>query len=367
MATRVALITPPLDASGGIGRLMSYVAAASESDEVTIRLLDTRGRSVHPVLSIFPLLRAWLALLWLGLTRRVDVAHINVSSHGSSVRKPVMLWTCRLLRIPAILHLHASEYQEFFAGLPSPAKLLLRRTFAAADAVLVLGRSYREYVCGELAVPAEKVTVLLNGSPGPDAAPKLHARGSGPLRILFLGRLGNRKGVPELLRALADSRVRAAAWSATLAGDGEIEQYRSQVAALGLEERVSFPGWVDADRTRRLLLESHLLVLPSRAEGLPMSVIEAFAYAVPVVSTSVGAIADIVEHDVNGIIVPAGDSIALADAILTLLNDEPLRLRLARSARRTWEERLNISSYAQDLTSCWQLAATNALGEPASA
>lgn len=357
MAKRIALITPPLDSSGGIGRLMSYVLALLPLTEAKIHVLDPRGRSQRPILSVFPLVRAWVTLVALGLARRVDVAHINMSSHGSSVRKPIMLWTCRMLRIPVILHLHASEYPEFFSTLPSLAKRFLRRTFAAADVVLVLGSHYREYVCNELAVPACKVKVLLNGSPGPDCAP-MRTRRSEPLKILFLGRLGERKGVPELLAALADRRLTAVQWLATLAGDGDVAHYRAQASALGLGERVRFPGWVSTPQANRLLLESDVLVLPSRAEGLPMSVIEAFAYGVPVVSTAVGAIGDVVEHGVNGLLIPVGDSTPLANALLMLLDDDSLRRRLACNARRTWENELDIASYAQKLTSYWQTTST---------
>lgn len=358
MAMRVVLITPPLDSSGGIGRLMSYVIAATPAEEIAIRHLDPRGRSLRPICSIFPLVRAWLELVLLGLARSVDVAHINVSSHGSSIRKPVMLWTCRLFRIPVVLHLHASQYPEFFDALPQLAKAFLRRTFSAADLVLVLGRRWQHYVCRELAVPTEKVAVLLNASPGPGVIQAQLARGSDPLRILFLGRLGRRKGVPEILQALADSRVRHEPWTAVLAGDGDIAFYRSEAERLGLDDRVRFSGWVDAADAHDLLVDTDLLLLPSHAEGLPMSLIEAFAHGVPVISTPVGAIPDILEGGVNGLLVQSGSSAQLADALLTLIDDEPLRLTLAQNARRTWEERLDIASYARELARCWSRAST---------
>ncbi len=355
MPTRVALITPPLDSSGGIGRLMTYVVTSMSADDIVIRVLDPRGHSKRPILSVFALIRAWIELLLMALSGRVDIAHINVSSHGSSIRKPVMLWTCRLFRIPTILHLHASEYPEFFTPLPHIAKRFLRHTFSSADVVLVLGFAWRDYVCAELQVPAQKVRVLLNAAPGPMSREPLQPRGLHPLRILFLGRLGARKGVPDLLRALADPRFRGESWTVTLAGDGDVESYRTEADGLGIADRVTFSGWVDAGETRQMLIDSHLLVLPSHAEGLPMSLIEAFAHSVPVVTTPVGSIPDIVESYVNGLLVEPGNSAQLANAILTLMRDEPLRLKLAENARRTWEERLDIASYSRDLSRYWHL------------
>src|SRR5438046_966010 len=136
---RLALITPPLDASGGIGRLTGHVVADLASADVEITLLDPRGRSERPLLSILPLAQACARLLFLGARRRIDVAHVNIAARGSSVRKPVIVWTCRLARIPVVLHLHGGRYEEFFQRLPRPAKAFLRATFRRAHTVIVLG------------------------------------------------------------------------------------------------------------------------------------------------------------------------------------------------------------------------------------
>lgn len=92
-----------------------------------------------------------------------------------------------------------------------------------------------------------------------------------------------------------------------------------------------------------------------------MSVIEAFAHGVPVVSTPVGAIPDIVTHGVNGFLVQPGNSGQLADALLKVLESEPQRLRLAQNARRTWEAHLDIASYSRELASCWHRVSAGAL------
>jgi glycosyltransferase involved in cell wall biosynthesis len=333
--------------------MMSYIVPSMPSENVEIRLLDTRGRSPKPAMSIFPLVRSWLQLVFLALARKIDVAHINMSSHGSTVRKTAMLWTCRLLRIPTVLHLHSGFYPDFLARSPTIVKALLRRTFSTADVVIVLGSVWQDFVHSELKVPTERIAVLPNGSPGPTSLGAPLARNGAPLKMLFLGRMGRRKGVPEILKALASAHLRDKLWTARLVGDGDLATYRSQAESLGISDRVIFSEWVDTARTQQLLAESDLLLLPSRNEGLPMSVIEAFAYGLSVVSTPVGAIPDILEDGVNGLLVQPGDSAQLADAILTILQDEPLRLRLAESARRTWEEQLDIATYAPKLALCW--------------
>jgi glycosyltransferase involved in cell wall biosynthesis len=350
----VALVTPPLDSSGGIGRLMSYVVATVPSSDYDIVLLDSRGHGRHPALSIFSLTWVLVSLVGMKAMRRVDLAHINMAERGSSVRKIAVGGVCRLLRIPFVLHLHASEFQAFFDPLPTPLKALVRCTFSNADLVLVLGQAWRDYLCDDVGLPRNRVSILLNAAPGPSGPAQLKAKVGDPLNLLFLGRLGIRKGVPELLTALSDHRLRNERWVATLAGDGDVNLYRKEAQRLDLADRLTFPGWVSMAETQELLRQSDVLVLPSHAEGLPMSVIEAFANSVPVVSTRVGALPDVIENGVNGLLIEPGNSGELLNALMTLLHDDNFRMTLAKNARRTWERHLDMATYTTTLTSNWR-------------
>src|SRR5690606_27648404 len=107
--------------------------------------------------------------------------------------------------------------------------------------------------------------------------------------LLFLGRLGPRKGVPDLLAALAGPRMHALNWRALLAGDGPLDSYRAEVRAKGLAGHVDILGWQSASQTAALCRSADILVLPSHAEGLAMAVIEGLAHGLAVVTTPVGA------------------------------------------------------------------------------
>lgn len=333
---------------------MSYALPGLSTAGFEIAVLDSRGHSKNPALSIFPLMRSLLSLIYMRLRFGLDLVHINMAENGSVLRKSTVLWLSHLLGIPVVLHLHASDFATFFESLPNLGKWAVKKTFSAADQVLVLGGVWRDYVCEELGVPAGSVSILLNAAPGPDAiAPQ---KGHRELRILFLGRLGRRKGVPELIDALSDPRLANEDWSATLAGDGEVSKYREEVSKRGLAARIDLPGWVSADASHALLEDASVLVLPSHAEGLPISVIEALAFGLPVVTTPVGAIPDVIENGVNGLLVDAGSSAQIADALLALLGAPELRARLAASSRTTWEARLTIDYYVRALASVWQAA-----------
>jgi glycosyltransferase involved in cell wall biosynthesis len=353
---RVVVVGPPLDASGGIGRLMSAVFEALPAGEVDVRVLDTRGHRPSPWSSWTRLLSCCCTLIWLAVRGEADVLHVNVSSHGSALRKGVIVRTCRMLRLPVVLHLHASSFPEFFDRLPRWAQRWVRRTFTQAAVVVVLGGSWEDYAHRVLGVPQERLVVLANATPGA-ARPAAPRHPGEALHLVFLGRLGSRKGLPELLTALADPRLADRAWRATVAGDGDVDGYRERAAELGLEHRITFPGWVGSEVVGQLLHTAHVLVLPSHAEGLPMSVVEAFATGVPVVTTAVGGLEETVIHGQNGLVVAPGDAEGLADALVRLLDDEPLRSRLAAGAHDTWRRGHEIGDYTCRLTAEWYDAA----------
>jgi glycosyltransferase involved in cell wall biosynthesis len=219
----------------------------------------------------------------------------------------------------------------------------------------VLGQVWRTYVQDVLAVAPERVTVLPNTTPGAVAAASARTPGE-RLHIVFLGRLGSRKGLPELLEALATPPLVDRAWRATVAGDRDVDTYRARATELGLDGRIVFTGWVSPEAVRELLADAHVLVLPTHAEGLPLSVLEAFAAGVPVVCTPVGGLPEVVVEGGNGLLVPPGDVKSLGNAILRLLQDESLRARLAAGGLRTWQRDHSIERYARRLTLEWQVA-----------
>jgi hypothetical protein len=145
-------------------------------------------------------------------------------------------------------------------------------------------------------------------------------------------------------------------FSATTPGDGDAPPYRAEAARLGLGARVGFPGWLDEKEAHERLSRAAVLVLPSEAEGLPMAVVEAFAWGVPVISTPVGSTPDILHDGVEGLMVPVGDADALAKALQRLIGDQALRQQLGANARACFARQLDFGPYLENLAACWRAA-----------
>jgi glycosyltransferase involved in cell wall biosynthesis len=151
-------------------------------------------------------------------------------------------------------------------------------------------------------------------------------------------RLTEQKGIPHLLRAAKALLPEFPEAVFVVIGDGPLKtRLEALAASLGLPSSLRFLG--ARDDVWDLLQASDLLVMPSLWEGLPVALLEACACGVPAVASGVGGIPEVVEHGVNGLLVPPGDEAALASAIASMLSSRERRLRMGREARRKVEER----------------------------
>ncbi len=152
-----------------------------------------------------------------------------------------------------------------------------------------------------------------------------------PPSVLYLGRLSREKGLPVLLDAFAQvlRRMRA---RLDVYGLGLMrEELEAQALSLGIRDSVVFHGWVPPGAPFFAALKGgDVFVLPSLSEGLPSVIPEAMSQGLPIIASRVGGIPDILQNGEAGILVPPGDSAALADAICRLLIDQSLRKRLIR-------------------------------------
>ena len=254
----------------------------------------------------------------------------QASRQYSFWRKAIFASIARRFGVPVVLHLHGSEMRDFYAAQTAPVKRLIVGQLEGAARVLALSESWRRFVA-EIA-PRARTTVVPNYVDVPDATLGC-ARSA--REILFLGLVGERKGVFDLLPAFAAARAANAALELTIGGNGAIERAKREALRLGVADHVDLCGWLDPQRREAQLARADIFVLPSRNEGLPMSVLEAMARGLPVIATPVGGLPELIEDGVNGLLVPPGDPEALARAILELAGDPERRQALGNAARET--------------------------------
>ena len=358
------IITPGgVERGGGIGRQMGYFLQAHHADKdgLRYRIINSRGPwfiGASPLSicgAVIYLAYASLALVFAGCSSKPCVAHVNITGRGSTIRKVILLTVARALGLRYILHIHDYDYAGYYRGRSGFLQSWIATTFRHAAMVLVLSRRDQEVITQLFDLPADQTIVLHNAVPDP--APEVSGmRHPGELcHLLFLGRLSHRKGVPELLQALASPSMKLHPWRAVLAGDGPLDAFRKLAADLGILDRVSFPGWLDEAGVSALCADADVLVLPSHAEGLAMSVLEGLSHGLAVITTPVGAHTEVIEPGVSGLFVPPGDVPALADALARVIDDQNLRQQLGSGARKRFLAEFDVRGYASRLA---QLHAT---------
>jgi len=235
--------------------------------------------------------------------------------------------------------------QRLYGRYESIIPLFLR----GADIITVLGSKSKKYICsllGETSLCEKKVIITPNGVDFYTVRKLIKLAKSKNIQkeeknILFVGRLVKTKGIIDLLIAFKvlskiDHEIKL-----IICGDGSLKPFiKSFIDKYDLKERVELAGGIVP--WERLILEYYsragILVLPSYSEGLPTVLLEAMVAEVPVITTPVGDVTDIIRHGETGILVEPGNIKALAEAILTILQDKNLKRKIISNA-------LNIAKY----------------------
>lgn len=242
---------------------------------------------------------------------------------------PVGLVLKRLKGIPYVVSLRGGDVPGFqpydLALYHRLARPFIHTIWQEAAAVVANSDGLRDLA--RRSSPHQRVRVIPNGVDTRQFTPGRKAV-DGRCRLLFVGRLVQQKGVDTLLRAVAAAARHRPGLQLSLIGDGPQREELEQLAvALGIAHRVDFAGWFErADLPDRYRL-ADVFVLPSRDEGMPNVVLEAMASGLPIVASDVPGTRELVDSGVNGALFPAGDTNALAAALVELASEPGLRLR----------------------------------------
>jgi glycosyltransferase involved in cell wall biosynthesis len=259
--------------------------------------------------------------------RRV-VLHVHTGPFASFWRDSAYMLAAIAARSPVILHLHGGDFDRFYDASGTPSRSAIR--FLLEHAACVVAPSQR-VVSWIRSVSAQAQAVAL---PHPVAIPELE-QGARPNLIVFLGRLEAAKGIFDLLDAVAQLREAVPDVRLACAGDGDRVGVARYAERLGIADAVKFTGWIGPSGKRALLESAAAFALPSYAEGMPVSLLEAMAAGVPAIASPVGAIPEVVVDGVSGFLAAPGDVATLARLLRKLLLDHALGARIGAAGRET--------------------------------
>jgi len=326
----VLLLGPSREAISGVTTHVNALLDSRLSGEFALEhfQVGSEGRSEGAAARLLRLAASPFALAAAVLRRSAAVVHLNTSLNPKAWwRDLVYLLVAKACGARVVLQVHGGALDRFV--------YVLRAALRWPDAVVVLSR--QEHDSWRRLAPGQNITVLPNGI---DCTPYLRYKRSvppagEPLRLVYIGRLAPAKGLIETIEAMALARSNGIAARLVIAGRGPEEQrLRALVREFNLEREVSFAGATLGEDKALLLSQADALCLPSYSEGLPYALLEAMAAGVVPIVTPVGAIPDVVQKGVHGVLVPVRDSDAIAEAMAALSRDRAALARMSAACRK---------------------------------
>ena len=260
---------------------------------------------------------AFFKEFWLLMVKpSIKIVHIHTAAGFSFVRVSFYWALAKCFRRSTIMHIHAGAFADYYRKHPRFVGFVLKR----CTRVFALSSQWRDFFENE--VKLNNVVVLNNVIEPPvkiktDPSPQLH--------FLFLGHMVPNKGIFDLLDVVAENAHQLKdRFVLHIGGALNEDKVKSIIVDRHLEEFVTFEGWVMGQRKVELLNRCDVYILPSYIEGVPISILEAMSYGMPIISTTVGGIPSIVKDGVNGSLFTPGDKVAMAAAIMSYVDSRDL-------------------------------------------
>lgn len=233
------------------------------------------------------------------IDKRIKIVHIHTASGISFKRSTYFPKIARIFKKKVILHIHGGNFKQYYKIYPSKIKSELMK----CDKIIALTNEWKVFFESEIGL--KNVEVVENIVPYPQRQDRKRDKHT---HLLYLGLIHEDKGIYDLLEVINNNKqVFRGSLRVHIGGNGEIDNLLSKINQYGIADIVSFEGWVDGKKKIDLLNSVDALILPSYIEGLPMVILEAMSYGLPILSTHVGGIPEVV-NDMNGILFTPGDT-----------------------------------------------------------
>lgn len=338
---KVLMVGPERTAKGGIASVINQYFSNDLDKTIELNYLETacEGNKVRKILFF---IRAFLKFFL--IVFKYDIVHIHMASRGSYNRKRLfVLIAKKLFGKKIFIHLHGAEFKEFFYNeCTAKKKNKIRKTFYSATAIIALSEQWKDFIL-EI-VPFARVEIIHNAVHVSERIEDYSNH-----NVLFLGRIGERKGIYNVLSVWPSVIKKYTNAQLYIAGDGNIEECKSLCKKLDVENSVKILGWLDKENCKNLFYQCSIFILPSYNEGLPMSMLEAMSCGLAVVVSPVGGIPTVVKHGINGMLVEAGNEVMIKSEIVNLLEDEELKRRIGINAWNTIKQEYSIDGHIKKL------------------
>lgn len=269
---------------------------------------------------------------WTLLTnRKIKLVHIHGAKDGSIIRKSVICFVAKkIFRKKIVFHIHAGAFNERYLQGSKLYRSFCRFLVNNSEAIVVLSNRWDDFFRENFKI--KKIVVIRN--PVEQRIDSILAKGrNGFTNFLFLGRIADHKGIFDLVNLISNEQE---SWRGKCklfaGGNHEVERFKKAIEDNKISDIVEYIGWTQDKEKDSYFRACDYFILPTYEEAMPMTMLEAFSYGKPVISTPVGSIPEILEHNYNGLMFEPGDMPVLKGLITEVINNPSLTDRLGKNA-----------------------------------
>ena len=282
-------------------------------------IVNSNGKNA--IANLLQLIYSLVAItLKLVFCRSIRIVHIHTASYNSFKRSALFISLAKFFKRKVVIHIHGGGFKEYYEKNTS----FVHKNLLKCDTIIALTEYWKEFFKG---LGFKNVIVVPNIVDSPIIQEKKYH--DDKVHILYLGLITKAKGIYDLLDVINEHKVEFdGKITLHIGGNGETITLQNIIKEHGLSNIVKFEGWVSGEKKLELLNNTDVFILPSYTEGLPISILEAMSYKLPVISTPVGGIPEVVKDEENGFLITPGDKKALYNTIIKLATDKEQRMSM---------------------------------------
>lgn len=306
MFDKVLIIGPHYNAKGGIA---SVINTYREEFDV-FHFLPTMS-SGNKLEKLFILIKSCFLFPYYIYRYNIKIVHIHTSSYVSFYRKSIFILLALLFNRQIICHIHAGNFLVFYEGRN---KKFISYLLNKCTRIIVLSENIKKDFETKTEITTHKIKVIHNMISSQSYIKRDY---KSEINFLFMGHIYKEKGIFDLVKLFKDNYSNYKKKFKLIIAGGlyETNELLKFINDNKLNDIIIYEGWASGEKKENLFKKANIFILPSYNEALPMSILEAMSYSLPIISTKVGAIPEIVKNRINGFLFEAQDNIALKEII----------------------------------------------------
>lgn len=335
---------------GGISTLIAEILKSPLKEDFEFTYIESQAEDFGKFGKAFLALSAIARFVWNCISKRPNLVYVHLGSNASLYRESIFIFLAKLFGKKVITHFHAGDVDNYYPFQRKIGQKFIQTALRLSDSFIAVSQESAKQLRD--ITQSQNISVITNAIDtsvfNGDKKSLTDEPGGDAVRLLFVGAVGKLKGEKDLIKALALLRDNKPNLKISFLGYGA-ENLRDYCERFEVGNLVEYLGAVPMNERIEFFRRSDIFVLPTYAEAMPMSVIEAMAAGLPVISTRVGGIPELIEDGVDGILFAPGDVGALAEKISFLLNTKDTRIKIGKKAKQKAREQMDFRVYVNKL------------------